>query len=248
MQAQQKKPTEMKLNTSTAVSNDFNSNSIQYLSKSKIHLHPKILTFLIFIYPLTVAFVTLILYLMQGRWSGYIPTISETGTEYPNNNFFGILMSTGSFTTGFALFLHAVYIHQFTGCSQKVAISLYIFSFFSCVGIAGLGFFSINEDHKHHFMFAFGGFVSILLYELIALCSNKSVPTKMKQTRAILLLLAGIGFFIFGGLDWYLSNRRNATICALGEYLLLYCMMFIIYTYHYEIDLVNINIVLISSK
>ena len=118
-----------------------NSDLFQFKERIKINLHPRIISFLIFIFPLVVSFVALMLYLMQDRWSGYLPTISETGTEYPNNDFFAISMGIGSFSTGFGLFVRAIYIHQCVTNSKFIIITLYILASISSIGIVGLGFF-----------------------------------------------------------------------------------------------------------
>lgn len=210
-----------------------------------INLHPRIISFLIFIFPLVVSFVALMLYLMQDRWSGYLPTISETGTEYPNNDFFAIAMGIGSFSTGFGLFVRAIYIHQCVTNSKFIIITLYTLASISSIGIFGLGFFSINEDHKHHFMFASSGFVAILLFEFIEIVSQRSVSLKIKKTRIIALIIAVFGLILFGGIDFILSDRRIITINAFGEYIMLYFMMYIIYTYYYELNFVHIEMVIL---
>lgn len=222
-----------------------NSDLYQFKERIKINLHPRIISFLIFIFPLVVAFVALMLYLMQDRWSGYLPTISETGTEYPNNDFFAISMGIGSFSTGFGLFVRAIYIHQCVTNSKFIIITLYILASISSIGIVGLGFFSINEDHKHHFMFASSGFVAILLFEFVEIISQKSVSLKIKRTRIVSLIIAVFGLILFGGIDFILSDRRIVTINAFGEYIMLYFMMYIIYTYYYELDFVHIEMVIL---
>ena len=236
--------TESQKDKSTAEINQYKE-PCQYKERIKINIHPRIISFLIFVFPLVVAFITLILYLMQDRWSGYLPTISETGTEYPNNDFFAISMGIGSFSTGFGLFVRAVYIHQCVTNSKFIIIALYILASISSIGIVGLGFFSINEDHKHHFMFASSGFFSILLFEFVELISQKSVSLKIKKTRIIALTIAVFGLILFGGIDFILSDRRIITINAFGEYIMLYFMMYIIYTYYYELNFVNIEIVIL---
>lgn len=219
------------------------SNKFSYNQKIKVNIHHRLINFLIFIYPLVVAFVSLLLYLMEDRWSGYLPTISETGTEYPNNDFFAIAMGIGSFSTGFGLFLRVVYIHQCVTSSKLIIITLYILASIASTGIVGLGFFSINEDHKHHFIFASVGFVSILIFEFVDIISQKYVALLMKKKRILSLTLAVIGLILFGGIDFILTDRNIITINACGEYIMLYFMMYIIYTYYYELNSVNIDIV-----
>ncbi|OHT13300.1 hypothetical protein TRFO_16633 [Tritrichomonas foetus] len=216
-----------------------------YTHKILVNLHPRILSFLAFIFPLSIGVIILIIFIMQGRWSNYLPTISETGTEYPNDSFFAISMGMGSFTTGFCLFAHALYVSHYCKTTKLVNIILFILASTSSLGIAGLGFFSIHLDHTHHFMFAFMGFVSILLFEFVSWKNNDKTSNEIQRTRIISLMFAVFGLFLFGGLDWYLSHRRNTTITACGEYILLYFMMYIIYTYHHELGSVNIYIVLL---
>ena len=216
----------------------------KHQKKILVNIYPSFLTFVSFIYPLSVAFITFIFYFMEGRFSGYIPTISETGTEYPNDDYFGISMGIGAFTNGIPLLSQALYINHFCKCSKVFKVILFILVLTSSIGTAGLGFFSIHLDHTHHFLFAFMGFVSILGFELLALIVNEKQPKKLKRIRAFSLLLASLGLLLFGGLDWYISDRRNATITALGEYLLLFFMMYVMFTYHHELDSVNIYVVL----
>ena len=62
------------------------------------------------LFPICLALICSMLYFFQSRFSGYLLTISETGTEYPNHVFFGLMMPTGSITTILSFYLYTCYI------------------------------------------------------------------------------------------------------------------------------------------
>ena len=199
-------------------------------------------------FPLLVGVFSFCIYYMQGRISGYAPTISETGTMYPNSKIFGQFMSTGSLTSFATLFTYYNYIKLVNDGKKLRFLKVLVFT--SGLGILGLGFFPINEHHDCHLLSAVLGFLSILFFELLTLIhlpndENSKTRKNRKILRLIFLILAFIGFFLFAAAKWVFPYRIDITVSTFAEWVLLIFMLFTWITWRFEIASLNVDIVLL---
>lgn len=213
-----------------------------------LNIRPETFSILSLMYPMTVAVVSLIMYVLEGRISGYLPTMSETGTEYPNNDFFSHCMSTGSLTTYLTMFYYTIYFQLRFNVGKKFSILLHILSVTSSVGVAGVGFNPINEHHHFHFFFAGMGFASCLFYEGLMLHKQrKIISTLMYWTRLSMLLIAMSGFFVFGVSEHVFDLRYDITISFFGEWLLLFFLFTGMVTWRNEMNSVKVYVVMLEE-
>ena len=211
-----------------------------------LKVRPQMFAILSFAFPLAVGVVCFFLYTMEGRYSGYWATISETGTEYPNKTFFAQMMSTGSMTTLLSLYIYSCYIKMTYKPSKIFMKFIGIFMVLEVVGVAGLGFSPINEVHTQHLCFASTGFVAILMFEL--LCFIKEDKNSSRSlVRGVSLFLAFAGLFVFGLADLFFDKRINVTISTIGEWVLLFFMLFVILSWGNDMNKVKIYVAILDE-
>lgn len=228
---------------------------IQLQNKFKNSINLKLPLFLIAfissIYPPLVGVFCLFVYIMQGRISGYYPTISETGTEYPNSNFFAQFMSTGAMTSMASLFFYFNYfiLKRRSQSIKKSFIErlLFLLIFTSGAGIIMLGFSPINEHHSRHLLSAVTGFLSILAFELITFLNDPNQNKKkwVRVLRWTFFVLALTGFLTFAAAKWVFRHRIDITISTFAEWGLLVFMLLIWPTWKEEINSLHFSVVIL---
>ena len=212
----------------------------------RVKIRPETLALCSFLYPHSVSLVCFVIYVMEGRYCSYVPTISETGTDHPNANFFAFCMSTGALMIMFSLFIYACYVRMVYGCSDRRFTVMQVLSVTSAIGIIGLGFSPVNIVHDRHVFFAGLGFVSILVFQGLAYARAKShVKPWVRRLRCACVVIAVIGLFIFVSADWYLDHRFNVTVSTSGEYALLFFMLLGVLSWRRELNAVEIHAVIV---
>lgn len=214
-----------------------------------LNIRPETFSILSLMYPMIVAVVSLIMYILEGRISGYLPTMSETGTEFPNNDFFSHCMSTGSLTTYLTMFYYTIYFELRNEVGKKMSILLHVLSVTSSLGVAGVGFNPINEHHHFHFFFAGMGFSSCLVYESIVLHKQRNIiSSKLYWTRLLMLLIGMCGFCLFGVSEHVFDLRYDITISTFGEWFLLFFLFLGMVTWRKEMNSVKVYIVMLEEE
>lgn len=187
------------------------------------------------LFPICVASICLMLYFFQSRFSGYLPTISETGTEYPNHVFFGLMISTGAMTTIISFYLYTCYIKIKYNPHYFVICLLTFFTITSNIGITCLSLSPINEAHIRHLIFAATGFLSILLFEIICYIVSEKKSTVSKY-RLIALINGTLGFLVFGTSEKWINYRIEMTISTCAEWTLVVFSMTVLISYFMELN------------
>lgn len=234
--------------------------------KAPLHIPMYTIAFLSFIYPPLVGVFCLVVYYLEGRIAGYLPTISETATEYPNTKFFAQFISTGAMTTIATLFCYFNYFvitrkNQYSYKKETLnekklnfeknfsplERTLQILIFTSALGIVALGFSPINEAHSRHLMSAVTGFLSILMFEFLAFLNdpNKKCSKLVKIIRWSAWLIAFFSFILFAAAKWVFSHRIDVTISTFAEWALLVFMLFIWSTWKNELNSIEFSIVIL---
>jgi hypothetical protein len=160
----------------------------------------------------------LVLYLMQGRWAEYLPTISETGVEE-----FGIKVQSRSFPgfcfmCAFPDICTAMYCATFgkTTCAIKTP---FILLSIGMAGMFGLSFADLKDHLWMHRVCAFIGLSFLIAFEstscriAIAGMSNWG-----KITRVATQIAAWIFFVIAAFAEGIFSVRTCITWSTWGEY------------------------------
>lgn len=175
--------------------------------------------------PLCSYFTLFWLFFLQGRYTVYQPTVSETGTEYPNGQvMMGFMLLVGS-VSYIAMSVTNCYIETFIGVNRFVRAVLWICCYCTAFGTFGIGVHPMSTNHTGHFrsaVISFGGtFVAELF--IIVLLAKRS-PWFRTFRRMVYLIIQTIGMrFMIGS---WLPVRKYATLTTLGEYAVMFDMGF----------------------
>jgi hypothetical protein len=178
-------------------------------------------------FPPTFYFTLFALYFMEGRCAGYIPTVSETGTEFPNAHCMAIAFATVAasiFYSGFSFYWYLVSFYPTTFISRFFLVFSTLTAMF---GFIGLSNFPVNIDPYHHFVASFAGLGSILLMQLVSwLIVYRYLTPRSAINRFLLVLLQIIALCVCGYTEAIVGSRARVTTSALSEYTILVLLPF----------------------
>jgi hypothetical protein len=172
--------------------------------------------------PPTFYLALLVVYFMEDRLAGYIPTISETGTEEPNNTFMVIAFATiaaSIFFVGFVFYWHLVTFYPTTATSR------FLLAFTVLAGMSGFIALSNcpgNLYHRGHRFCAFIGIAGLILIQFMCWwIVHPFLSQKANLWRLALVLAQFVCLAIIGFPGLIVTTRFRATLSAIGEYTIL---------------------------
>ena len=189
------------------------------------------------------------LYFFQGRYIHYQPTISETGTRYPNTEFVARFFGTISTTTGFTMAItNARMLAQY-----PISNFLRKYLFLQCIlevnFMSMVGMNPMNENHFLHFLNAGVGFVSNLISQFILYVHIFRYQNMIQKVlRGIFMLIQAISLIIIGFTEELFENRNNITAAALAEYATIVFLSFFYCSFCPELEEYKWSIIDISDE
>jgi hypothetical protein len=170
----------------------------------------------------TLYFVAFVVYFMEGRWAGYIPTVSETGSEYPNSRLMELVFMTVAvsiFFSGYCLFWYVVTFYR-TNLFIRLLLTFGVVS--GSLGFLLLTVFPVNIDPPTHFFASFVGLGGVIFFQLIfwfVVYPNQGWISRILR----FLLVAGqiVALGTCASVELVVGHRPSVTTAALGEYVFL---------------------------
>ena len=185
-----------------------------------------------------------IIYLIQGRFAGYLPTVSETGTEYPNTQIFAHANATTSIATGLSLVLLMIFIQLTQSTNGTQIFWMRLLAFFNFIGILGVGVSPLNEVQYQHYFFALLGFISIVIFEVVSFLVIKDSSYSTKVFRGTLLSIGFFALITFLFADYFCIDRYMVTLSTLGEYFLFFSIQTYLFSFRSELKTIKITLFL----
>lgn len=197
------------------------------------------------------AIVLLIMYALEGRFSGYFPTISETGLEYPNNccmvTFFTAIGASSFHNLYcFEMFLSTFYFSYFftdnkkkensdTNKRSELLISIAhfcvkVFPYMSSFFFILISIFPMDTFPFQHFTSTFIAFTEFAIFQFIACVltylgkNNFNIPKSSKGItifRIICVITQILALITCGISEAFWSHRINITTQFIGEYIII---------------------------
>ena len=157
--------------------------------------------------------ILLFIFFMQHRDEGYLPTISETGTELPNNIFMFIIFSTVSISF---FFNNLVIILNLKSVCDVLNFS-YLFFYMS------ISTCSLNEiPSLHHFSTLVSFYSIVILNFITTILTFKKSSNWEKIIRLFALISENLALIIVALSEYIFSWRYEGTIATLGEYYVIF--------------------------
>lgn len=190
--------------------------------------------------PPTYYFILLALYLMQGRYSGYIPTVSETGID-PNNNIMICFFCSISVSIVYLMSSMTSFIISFYNPNIVQKFLLKAITLISSISYIFISIYQMNTSPAQHFSFVFSAFFGIILYQIIILfITRKDYSILLFIFRFIVILLQIAPLVLCAISSNTFNNRINITVQALCEYSIVVFLPFFFMSY--SSDLSNVEL------
>jgi hypothetical protein len=175
------------------------------------------------------------LYWFEGRLANYFPTISETGTDYPNTEVIRFTLGNVGMITFFSLLLSLYYLEFIYRLSGIVRAIRWLMLIVASIGTIGVGCFSLATQHTAHFLCASTSFGSVCIFELIdVIVLFRSVPWRTTLNRIASLVIQVGALAIIGRAHGILDPRIHDTISGICEYTILSTMGWFYATFYGE--------------
>ncbi|OHS93627.1 hypothetical protein TRFO_11612 [Tritrichomonas foetus] len=212
---------------------------------TSINIQISYLPLLIAIILLSAILICFGLYVIEGRITDCLPTISETATTSPNSDVFSIMASTSSLFLAvlFTLYISAADVwnvmskNTIYACRILTVIIPICFIMLSCCTL---------EDHfLVHSISAFLFFGGFIIFFILSLSQMKKALVKyIFWIRVILIFLTGLSFIAIACSTTIFHETWATTINTLGEYTFMLFVGIYILTWAKELSLVRLQVVL----
>lgn len=190
------------------------------------------------------ALALLTIYILEGRFSGYFPTISETGLEYPNNccmvTFFSAIGASSFHNLYcFEMFLSSFYFSEDDNNNgSKKSKSLMsiahfcvkVFPYMSSLFFVLISVFPMDTFPLQHFTSTFIAFSEFAIFQLITCIltylgkTKYNIPKSGKGItifRIFCVISQTLALITCGISEAFWSHRINITIQMVGEYIII---------------------------
>jgi hypothetical protein len=190
----------------------------------------------------------LYLYLLEGRYAGYLPTISETGTQRPCDIAESRAFATICTVSFFADILVMYYAQTYSGLTSLARFSKLVMP----IGILGVLITGACDLSLHlwpHRVFAFTGLfcVSVFEFTVLALAWNGMGPLG-KTIRFGLLFIEAIAFVNAAFAELMYSPRACITISTWAEYVYVTMVTGFLSSFYGELNASSLDVFWVDDK
>jgi hypothetical protein len=160
------------------------------------------------------------IFYMEGRVAGYLPTFSETATEYPNSKI-AALCWTG--IAGICLPMRLL-LHAYMSITYPIGpVYKWVFPFylvFTDFSLVALCFFPMNDNLFWHFATAISHLGNSAISQIVAwIVSFPYTAVSTSCMRLAFIVAQILGLAATGLSGPVVGNRGEITLSAVGEYL-----------------------------
>lgn len=191
-------------------------------------------------------FFCLCVYIMTGRWSGYLPTISETGTLTVGHTIESRFFASISLSTFFTDIVVSWYVFERSKTPRRIrniAAFLYLANTF---GMIGTGVATMFDHHHWHFMCALLGLFIAIIHQVILWRACREFMTPWQKARRAFYIVGQVlglsGIELTGRLFDLRFAVTLSTICEYTDLTMLQCFMISYWSELEEYDLYTVII------
>lgn len=184
-------------------------------------------------------FTLFVLYFMEGRFAGYIPTISETGT-YPNNYFMICFFCSIAGSIFYLMSSMTYFITSFYNPNIVEKFLLKAITLVSSISYIFISIFPMNTYPAQHFSFVFSAFFGIILFQIIVLIRTRRDYSILVFIFRLIIIFLQITPLILCAISSSIFNYRiNVTIQAICEYSIVIFLPFFFMSYSKDLSTVQ---------
>lgn len=200
-----------------------------------LRLRLELLPFLLGILFVLMCGVTYSWYGFQGRFVGYLPTISETAVGSANTQFFSSTMATISLVFIVVFYIYLVW-GEVWGFFPRYFVRIGQFALIiEPVLMIGLAVCSIDTNNTVHMACAIGFFFSIWIFTIWSFCYLFKKMTKgILWTRIVLVACSFIALILFNTGAYMVDAKNKMTITSINEVLFLLFLVGLFSSFYFE--------------
>jgi len=200
------------------------------------------------IIPFRVIFVYLVMFIIEDRLNGYLPTISESGTGRINIDHFCLRMWRDALILFSLLQVYLCYLRQTYSISKIIVFILKLLSWFTLFGTGLLGSFPVTTQHDQHFFFAGFCFISIFIYETISfIIVWKSVSHFRQISYLFIFIICMITFILFLFSSNIFNDRTSITYSSFAEHIYFITLGYGFLTWFRQIQTLDLSLVILNE-
>lgn len=187
-----------------------------------------------------------ILFIIEGRMIGYIPTISELATSSPNSDIFSILQSVASIFLIILFTLYVSAVDTWNAISPLSVIICRVLGYLCPIFLLIFSSCSLEDNYLvHNISFIFVSF-SFFAFFAITLLQMKGVLVKsVLFMRSFFLFVI---FLSFGSILFFtISNKLSNSIYAITEYIFIIFTGAFILSFSKDLSLIRLQVVTLDD-
>jgi hypothetical protein len=187
------------------------------------------------------------LYILQQRFTNYLPTMSETIVGWPNSPIFQIGAATAGTLFGFGMMLYLSSLDYRNLLGPVFGVFGRIMTIYLPLVVVLVANVTLEDSLRAHFSFAHALFGGYTVFGFITLAYTwKSTRPPIKKLRMALVALTVVSYAGISG--WLrLPGAAGATLIAACEYLFLGGMGVFFWSMKAELNGLQLGVVLIES-
>ena len=189
-----------------------------------------------------------VLFVLQGRYTAYLPTISETAAGYPNATVFGVMMSIAAACLMLILTLYVSALDCWNELSRAKEVYLRLLSYSCALLTVLVGSVNLGEELLAHMIIAilFFFLTTILMISVTAIAKERQKKTFVLRVFACVCLVIGFCMVTFVGS--LLKTCLGATINTAGEYVFFVAIFMFFCSFGDELSRVKLHVVVTDDR
>ena len=184
--------------------------------------------------------ITYTCYFLEGRYLGYLPSVSETAIGDSNTQLFSASMTLISFFLFISIFLILIWSEIWNIYPKWVNIFLQINSYLLPILLILISIFPIDFGLKYHLFAALPFFyLSIFFSLIISIYLFNKMNGFLLYFRIFLIFFIVITFLLMNFLPFFINLNQPMTYVAIFEVTFIILLCFIINSFSFEINSIN---------
>lgn len=192
---------------------------------------------------------TFCLYGLQGRYTIYIPPISETSTTFPNNALYSVLFTIDAFLLGILLTIYISACDAWNLMSPTYVFVGRLLTIISPFCLVVLSCVTIEDQYMTHMIATQLFFASVIVFFATTFFAlKKKMTRKLLIGRALILILALISFSVMLVVATLMDSILASSIYAVSEYLLAFTFLAYLMTMKTELSLIHLQVMILNEN
>lgn len=211
----------------------------------RVDFLPLVIAALVF----AVSAVCMSLFILQGRYTAYLPTISETAAGSPNATVFAMAMTAASALLILLLTLYVSALDCWNELSRAKEVFLRVTSYLSGLFMVLVAAVNIGEELIAHMVIAILYFFTMMVLVIaITAIARKHCNKKTLIVRILCLVVVVIGFCFVSVSGSFYKSCKGTTINTVGEYLFFVAVAVLMLTFRDEMQRVKLHVVVTDER